>query len=160
MKKYRLFKVLNIFDVILAIGIIAIIYGAYLFSMPQLAVAETGRRIQFTIELREHPAGFYRQIEPGSVVIEGARGAEVGTVVRAYGLPFLQDVQDEANNIIRRTPVPEREFTYIVVETWANISDFETEVNQFRVAVNRDIYVRSMHFAGRAFITNIDFLEE
>jgi len=71
----------------------------------------------------------------------------------------LQDVQDEANNIIRRTPVEGREFTYVVIETWANYSDFETEVNQFRIAVNRDVYVRSRDFAGRGFITHIEFMD-
>jgi len=159
MKKYRLFKVINIFDVILVIIFVAIVYGAYLFSMPQQAIAETGRQIQFTIELREHPTGFYSQIEPGATVFDGIHSLEIGTIVRTYGLPFLQDVPDEANNIIRRTPVEGREFTYIVVQAWANVSDFQTEVNQFRIAVNRDIYVRSKHFAGRALITNVDFLD-
>jgi len=159
MQKYRLFKKINIFDVFLVLVCVAIVYGAYLFSTPQQTIARSGTQVQFTIEFGPRPAGFYRDIEPGFMVFESSQGLAIGTVVRAYSLPFLQDVQDEANNIIRRTPIEGLEFTYVVLETWANVSDFETEVNQFRIAVNRDVYIRSRDFAGRGFITNIDFLD-
>ena len=158
MRKLRIFKVFNIFDVLLIIACAGLIYGAYLFAAPQQAIAEGGTLVRFTVELREHPTGFYRQIEPGPLVFESARDIAIGYVVEAYGLPFLQDVPDEANNIIRRTPVEGREFTYIVIETWANVSDFQTEVNDFRIAVNRDVYVRSRDFAGRGYITRLEFI--
>ena len=155
----KFLKLFNVFDVFLVLLCVAIVYGAYLFSMPQQAVAESGTRIQFTIELSERPTGFYQQIEPGAVVFESSRGVAIGNVVRTYGLPFLQDVQDDANRIFRRSPVEGREFTYVIVETWANVSDFETEVNQIRIGVNRELYVRSKHFAGRGFITNLQFFD-
>jgi len=162
MRKFRLFKVINIFDVLLILVCVAIIYVAYLFAAPHDVVAEGGRLVRFTVELGAisgNPEGFYRQIEPGPLVVESSRNAAIGNVVYAYGLPFLQDVPDEANHIIRRTPVDGREFTYVVIETRANYSDFETEVNQFRIAVNRDVYVRSRDFAGRGFITRIEFVD-
>jgi len=155
MKKFRV----NIFDGFLLVLLVAIVYGAYLFSMPQQAVAESGTHVQFTIELRERPTGFYQQIEPGSTVFESSHGVPIGTVVRAYGLPFMQDAQDNSAMVFRRSPVEGREFTYVVVETWVNVSDFETEVNQIRIGVNRELYVRSKHFAGRTFITNLTFME-
>jgi len=153
------FSKFNVVDIFLVLLVLAIVYGAYLFSMPQQAIAESGTQTQFTIELAERPAGFYRQIEAGSTVFESSRGVPIGTVVRAYGLPFLQDVQDNTSMVFRRSPVEGREFTYVVIETWTNVSDFETEVNQIRIGVNRELYVRSKHFAGRAFITNLIFLE-
>jgi len=159
MKKYRLLKSINVFDIFIVLACVVIVYAAHIFSAPQQALAETGTRVQFTLEFGNRHAGFYQQIEPDTLVLESSLGQVIGRVVRAYSLPFLQDVQDEANNIIRRTPVEGREFTYVVVETWANVSDFETEVNQFRIAVNRDVYIRSRDFAGRAFIVNVDFLD-
>ena len=36
---------------------------------------------------------------------------------------------------------------------------FETEVNGFRIAVNRDVYIRSRDFAGRGWITRIEFMD-
>ena len=160
MKKFRFFKLINVFDVLMIIACVVLIYGAYLFAAPQQVIAEGGTRVRFTVELTGHPAGFYSTIEAGPMVFESARDIAIGNVVRAYGLPFLQDVPDEANGIIRRASVEGREFTYVVIETWANVSDFETEVNQFRIAVNRDVYVRSRDFAGRGFITNLEFLNE
>ena len=163
MRRFKIFGIVNIFDVFLVVVCIAIVYAAYLFSMPQQAIAESGTRIRFTVELndfmRGHDAGFYRQIEAGPVVFESGRGVPIGYVVYAYSLPFMQEVADEANNIFRRVLVEEREFTYIVIESWANVTDLETEVNQIRIAVNQDIYVRSRDFAGRGFITHLEFLD-
>lgn len=155
----KFLKTVNIFDLFVVVACLAIVYAAYLFSMPQQAVAESGRPIRFTVELRELPEGFYRQIEAGPVVIESRTGAPIGHVASAYGLPFLQDVPDEAAGIFRRSPVEGLEFTYVVIESRANISDLETEVNGVRIAVNQDIYVRSRDFAGRGFITHLEFLD-
>lgn len=154
----RLLKRINIFDVLMLALCVGIVYGAHVFSAPQQAVAQSGTLVRFTLEFADREAGFYQQIVPGPLVHESSRNLVIGHVVEAYSLPFLQDVQDEANGIIRRTPVEGREFTYVVVETWANVSDFETEVNQFRIAVNRDVYIRSRDFAGRGFITNVTFM--
>lgn len=166
-KKHRLFGVINLFDIFLVLACVAIVYGAHLFSAPQSAVADSGRLIRFTVELSDHqrqqlvgnPAGFYQQISPGPVVIESTRGVPIGQVVYAYSQPFLQDVPDEAAGVFRRTPVEGREFTYVVVEARADVSDLETTVNQIRILVNQDIYVRSQNFAGRGFITHLEFLD-
>ena len=167
MKKYRLFGIINPLDVLILLMLIAIVYVAYLFSMPQDTMAQSGRPIRFTIELSDfqrqqlvgHPVGFYQQITPGPVVIESTRSVPIGHVVSAYSRPFMQDVQDEATGTFRRTPVDGREFTYVVVEAFADITDLETTVNQIRILVNQDIYVRSHDFAGRGFITALEFLD-
>ena len=166
-KKYRLFGIINPFDILLVVICVAIVYAAHLFSMPQNTVATSGRPIRFTIELSDHqrqqlvgnPAGFYQQITPGPVVIESTRGVPIGHVVYAYGLPFLQDVPDEDAGVFRRTPVAGREFTYVVVEAFADVTDLETLVNQIRILVNQDLYVRSQNFAGRGFVTALEFLD-
>jgi len=152
-------KRINFFDAFLVVMCVAIVYGAYVFSMPQQAVADGGTRIRYTIELSRIPAGTYQRIVPGPVVFDSSHNVAIGNVLYAYSLPFLEDVQDEANNVIRRTPVEGREFTYIVVEAFANVSPREVEVNQFRVMVNREIYVRSQDFAGLGHITRLEILD-
>jgi len=157
-KKYRLFGIINIIDVLIVAAIIGVIYGAHLFAMPQQTAAEGGRLVRFTVELSGHNSGFYQQIEPGAVVIESSIGVPIGTIIYTYASAFMQDVPDEANNIIRRAEVEGREFTYVVIETMANISEFETEVNNFRLMVGRSVYVRSRDFAGEGHITALEFL--
>jgi len=156
MKNYRLFGFINPVDVILIVALVALVWVAYLFSMPREINASGGQQIRFTLELGDRPAGFFQQIEAGSAVFDGVGGAYIGRVVYAYGLPFLQDVPDEANNIIRRTPVAGREFTYIVVEAWANITDYATEIGNFEARVNLNMYARSRNFAGGGFIVRLE----
>jgi len=158
-QKYKLFKVINVFDIVLIILCAVVVYGAYVLSMPQEVIAAEGRTVRFTLEFSDRPTGFHEGISEGPLVVESSRGTAIGHVVYAYGLPFLQDVPDEANLRINRTPVEGREFTYVVVETTANVSDLETEVNQIRLVVNREIYVRSRDFAGLAFITAVEWID-
>jgi len=154
--KYRLFGIINPIDALLVVGIVALVVSVYFFATSR----ETGggTRVQFTIELQNRYEGFYQTITPGDIVIEGVRGLPLGTVVRAYSSPMLMDAADEANNIYRRSPVPGREFTYIVIEAYADISDYSTMVGQRSVRVNEGIAVRSKTFAGHGMITHLEFL--
>jgi len=157
MRKYRLFGVLNPFDILISLAIIALIWGMHLFSLPQQAVADGGRLIRFTIEMPDRPEGFYQTIEVGAEVLDGVTGLRIGHVLYAYPLPFRDDVPDEGGNIVRRAVVPGREFTYIVVEAWANITDYATEIGQFHVRVNQPIFPRSRNFAGTGIVTGLEF---
>ena len=163
----KILKKLNFFDLLLLLACVAIVYAAYLFSMPQQAVAESGQRIRFTVELSNFsagapmglPAGFHEQIVPGPMVLESRNSIPIGYVVGAYGLPFMREVPDEAANIIRRAYIEEQEFAYVVIEARADVTDMITEVNGVRIVVNQDIYVRSRDFAGSGFITHLEFLD-
>ena len=157
MRKYRLFGIINPLDVLLVAGIIALVWGAYIFSAPQQAAAYDGRLIRFTIELFDRPEGFHAGIEPGADVIDGILGINIGRVVYAYGTPFMTDVPDEDANIVRRTAVPGREFTNVVVEAWASVSDYATSIGQFQVRVNMPIHSRSRNFAGPGWVTSLEF---
>jgi len=158
-KKYRLFGIVNVFDLVLIIACAVLVYGAYLFAAPTRVVAGGGDLIRFTVELAERPPGFYTQIVEGPLVFDSQSGTAIGNVVYAYELPFMVDAPDEYNDIIRRVPVEDSVFTYVVVEAWGNVTDFQTEVNGFRIMVNRDVYIRSRDFAGRGFITHLEFLD-
>ena len=157
MRKYRLFGIVNPIDVLLVAAVIALVWAAYIFSAPQTVAAEGGRLVRFTIELPARPEGFHATIVPGPIVLDSVRGLNIGNVVYAYGLPFLDDVADEADGVIRRSPVDGLEFTYIVVEAWADVSDYATEIGQYIVRVNQEIAARSRDFAGLGFITAVEF---
>ena len=159
LRRYKLFNKINVFDIVVVLILVAGIYGAYIFSAPpQQVIAESGSQINFVLELRERPVGFYSTIEPGALVIDSTRGSAIGTVVSTHALPFLLDAPHQATNTIHRRPVEGLEFTYVVVEAFANVSDFEIAVNNVRIMVNSSIYVRSRDFAGVAWITGLEIL--
>ncbi|MCL2371911.1 MAG: DUF4330 family protein [Defluviitaleaceae bacterium] len=158
MRKYRLFGLINPVDVLLVILVVLVVWAGYLFSAPQQVVADNAQRVRFTIELPARPEGFHEGIRPGGVVFDSVRGLNIGHVVDAYGLPFLEDAPDEANNVIRRGAVEGLEFTYIVVEAWAVVTDYATEIGQYVVRVNQEIAARSVDFAGLGFITSVEHM--
>jgi len=159
MKKYRLFGVINPIDVLLVALVVLLVWGAYMLAQPQTVIAEGGRQIRYTFELGERPAGFNEGIEIGSPAFCGVNGWRIGTVVEVYSLPFLADAPDEDAGIIRRVEVEGLEFTYIVIEAWAEVSDYATSVGNFWVAVNRQVGIRSRNFGGIGFITAMEFVE-
>ncbi|MCL2528551.1 MAG: DUF4330 family protein [Defluviitaleaceae bacterium] len=158
MKKYRLFGFINPIDVLLVALVVLLVWGAYILAQPQTVVAEGGRLIHYTFELGERPAGFHEDIEIGLPVYCGAMRWRIGTIVDVYALPFLADAPDENAGIIRRVEVEGLEFTYIVIEAWANIDEYATNVGNFWVAVNRQVGIRSRDFGGMGFITNIEWV--
>jgi len=156
MRKYRLFGVINPVDILIVVAIIALVRFAYIFSTPQPEISEeTAQLVRYTIELGNREEGFYRTIEPGAYVFSGARNINIGRVVQAYALDFLRDIPCEATNTIRRVPVEGREFTYIVIETLADVDDYSASVGYFEIAVNMPVYIRSRDFAGGGFIIRV-----
>ena len=159
MKKYRLFGIINPIDVLLVAAVVLLVWGATILARPQTVTADGARLIRYTFELGTRPAGFYQRIEVGAPAYCSSQNWWVGTVVEVYALPFLTDAPDEAAGIIRRVPVEGLEFTYIVIEAWANVSDSATSIGDFWVAVNRQVPIRSRDFAGVGFITHMEFVE-
>ena len=159
MRKYRLFGVINPFDVIIVVAVVALVYGLSLFAPPQHVLADRGVLIQYEIELHDMPAGFYRQVETGTTVVDGMRGFGVGTVVRAFSSPHLMDAPDENYNIIRRAPVEGREITHVVIEAWANVTDYTIEIGHFHLRTGMQVGVRNFSFAGEVFVGAIEFLD-
>jgi hypothetical protein len=157
MKKYRLFGVINPFDVLIVIGVIALVWFASVFSAPKQAAARPGDTpVRYTIELSEKEAGFHEKIRPGAAVFDSLRGYDIGRVIRAYALPYREDAADEEAGVFRRAVVEGMEFTYIEVEAYAQISDAAIGIGQYDIAVNKEVFVRSKHFAGQGYITAID----
>ena len=159
MRKYRLFGIINPFDVLIVIGVVALVFGLNLFAPPQHVLADRGVLIQYEIELHNMPAGFYNEVESGTTVVDGVRGFAIGSVVRAFPSPYLMDAPDEYHNIIRRVPVEGRETTHVVIEAWANVTDYTIEIGHFHLRTGMQVPVRNFSFAGEVFVGAIEFLD-
>ena len=159
MRNYRLFGIINPIDVLIVIAITALIYGLSLFAPPQHVLADRGVMVRFEIELHDMPAGFFEVVERGTTVVDGTRGFGIGTVVYAYPSPHLMDAPDENYNIIRRVPVEGREITHVVIETWANVTDYAIEIGTFHLRTGMEIPVRNFSFAREVFIGAIEILD-
>ena len=159
MRKYRLFGVINPFDVLIVLAVVALVFGLSLFAPPQHVLADRGALIQYEIELHDMPAGFYREVETGTTVVDGVRGFGIGSVVRAFPSPFLMDAPDEYYNIIRRVSVDGREITHVVIEAWANVTDYSIVIGPFHLRTGMEIPVRNFSFAGEVFVGAIEFLD-
>ena len=159
MQKYRLFGVINPFDVLIVFAVAGLVYGLSLFAPPQHVLADRGVLIEYEIELHDMPAGFYREIELGTTVVDGVRGFGVGTVMRAFPSNFYVDAPDEYHNIIRRAQVEGRETTHVVIRSWANVTDYTIEIGHFHLRTGMQVGLRNFSFAGEVFVGAIEFLD-
>ena len=159
MRKYRLFGVINPFDVLIVVGVVALVYGLSLFAPPQRVLADRGVPVRFEIELPDMAEGFYREIIPGTMVVDAARGFGIGTIVGAYASPYFMDVPDENYNIVRRAPVEGREMTHVVLEAWANVTDYALEIGPFHLRTGMLIAARNFSFVAEGVVGLVEFLE-
>jgi hypothetical protein len=159
-KKYRLFGIINPVDILILSAVVCLVWFASIFSAPRQAIARTGDPfVIYTIELGAKEEGFHTNIQPGAVVFDSLRGFDIGRVVNAYGLPYREDAPDEVEGVFRRAIVDGMEFTYIEVETFVQKSDYAISIGQYDIAVNKEVFVRSKHFAGQGYITAIQFID-
>ena len=93
----------------------------------------------------------------GAIVYDSLKVLEIGTVVDAYAMPYFREVPDEVNEKYVRSYVEGLEFTYVVLEAAAQVSEYNTAIGRYDIAVNNEVYVKSKFFAGSGFITRIDY---
>ena len=155
--RYRLFGFLNPMDVLLAAGIIALVYAAASFAAPKRVSARPEDPVvRYTVELNKKEAGFHEKVVIGATLYDTEKGYEIGVVTDVYATPYLEDAGDAENGVIRRTPVEGMEFTYIVVESPAQVSEYATLIGQYDIMVNKVVFVKSKTFAGTGYITAIE----
>ena len=161
--RFKLFGILHVADLLWILLIGLLVYGAVQFSSPLDLVARQGDvRIRFTIEMGyPYPliAGFHQNIPIEGRLFDGVRGLELGEIVDVFARAYTEPVFDEAAGVVRHAAVDGFEMMFVVVETTASISDFETVVNGHPIAVGRELFARSKHFAGLSFIVAIEVLE-
>ena len=157
MKKYRLFGIINPFDVFIVIAIVMIVWLLNLMAAPQHVLADGSVLVRYTLEIHNKPEGFFANVEIGTIVVDGVRGFGIGTVVDAFGTPFLVDAPDENYNIIRRAAVEGREITHVVIEAWADITDYAIQIGPFQLRTGQEIAARNISFAGMVFVGLIEF---
>ena len=157
MKNFKLLGLINPFDVLIVAMVVLLVWWLNQFAAPQHVAADGGVLVRYTIELHDRPDGFHRDVETGRALVDGTRGLHIGTIIEVYATPFYQDAPDEAAGVFRRAKVPNREITNIVVEAWADITDYAILIGQFQLRSGASIMARSFSFAGEAFVGAIEF---
>ena len=158
--KFRLFGLINPVDVIIAAAAVTFLSWAFLvFSEPTSVDARASDvKVRYTVELAERESGAYLRVVTGTAVFDSLRGFAIGTVVDAYALPYREDAPDLENKLIRRAPVDGMEFTYVVIEATATITDYATSIGNYDVLVNTEVFIYSKFFAGYGYVTSLERL--
>ena len=147
----------NLVDLLVLLAVLLLGWLALRFSAPQTtAIRLEHIPILFTIELQELPVGFHANIHEGSEVTDSIRGFYLGTVHSVHTEPYREEAFDEDAMVIRSAPVDGLETVYIVVEASASISETATAIGLYEIAVGREIFVRSKHYAGRGYVIKIE----
>lgn len=155
--KFRLFGWINPVDVLIVIGIVALVWGAMIFSAPQQVSGAGDVTARYTVELKQKEAGFHTRIEKGATVYDSQKGYEIGTIIDVYAEVYREEVGDEQAEVIRRAAVEGLEYVYLVIEAPVQVSDHATSVGQYDLVVGKEVFVKSKTFAGLGFITDIEW---
>jgi len=145
-------------DLIWVALIVAVVYGAMQFSQP-VAASEGETTVRYTIELGFWyflQEGFYENVVIGEPVFDARRGQEIGRVADVFTTPRWIHAFCEETRVVRQSDAEGWEFVYLVLEAPASITDYETLIGAFPVAVGREIFARSKFFSGAGFIVAVE----
>ena len=165
--KFKLFGIIHIADIFMAMAMVALVFGAMQFTAPRQVSARAGDVIiRYTIQFGDVRSqgghrmpiaeGFHEIIQIDQPLFDGARGQYVGTIIDVFAKPYYVEAPDEAAGAFRRTRVEGLEFVYVVVEAPAQISSNSTFIGPNQISVGREIGVRSRDFAGRGFVVSME----
>lgn len=156
-KKFRLFGVIGIADLLLAALLIVFVILALRFSAPQSVSAKPGdTQVQYTIELYKKEPSFKDKVKVGTKIYDSLKGYEIGTIIDVYTEPYKEDVSDYDRGILTRAEVEGLDYVYVVVQANAQITDQATLIGQYEIMVGKDVFVKSRDFAAGGFIVVID----
>ena len=153
---FRLFGLISLVDIVIIGGLIVFGFFALRFSAPQSASARPGDLpVTYTVELQRKNPDFKNKVQIGAPVLDSERGISIGTVKDVYAEPYLEDVPDYANNIIRRAPVDGLETVYVEIETMAQVTDYTTLIGTYEVLVGKEIYIKTKSFAAGGYVVRL-----
>ncbi|MDR1914764.1 MAG: DUF4330 domain-containing protein [Clostridiales bacterium] len=156
-KNYRLFGRISIIDIVLFILLVVFVFSARRFSAPQSVAAAPGDvAIRYTLELQRKLPDYINKIQTDTDIYDNLRGYYIGRIVDVYDEPYLEDVPDHDNEIIRRVPVDGLRTVYVVVEAAAQITEQTTTVGSYEILVGKDVFVRSKDFASSGFVVIVE----
>lgn len=156
-KKYRLFGVINLLDILIIAVLAAVVVVALRFSAPQTVSAKTGDvKIRYTLELPKKEQGFESQVAVGAEIYDSLRGYDIGKITEVNTQPYMEDVANMAADRVERVPVDGYENVYVTVEANAQVTDYTTAVGAYTVLVGEDVYVRSAGFASSGYVVIIE----
>ena len=150
-KKFKI----NFFDIVIALVVIAVIGGIYLFTNKE-KVVET-KKIVYTLELNNLPEGLTENIKVGDKITDGVKNYNMGTVIDVEKTDYTVLTTDYSTSTIKEMPIPNRERAVLTVE--ANVTesgaDYKVDGN-FLVKTGLDVNVHGPGYAGSGYIILIE----
>ena len=161
-KNYRLFGLVSIIDIAIVALLAVFVLIALRFSSPRELVARPGdETIRFTVELQRRMPSFKESIRVDVPIEDSIQGLSLGTIVDFYVEPFLDDVPDHYNEIIRRVPVEGLETLYIVIEAMAQVTDYATLIGgTYEILIGREVFIKNSDFASAGIVVRIEREDE
>jgi xanthosine utilization system XapX-like protein len=152
-----LFGRISLIDIIFFGLLVGLLFVLLRLSQPRVAAAKpTDSNIRYTVELQKKPPGFANKIVVGSDIYDSVKGFYIGKIIGVNATPYLEDVPDLKNQMIRRVPVQNLESVYIEVETAATVTDQTTLVGSYEILVGKEIFVRTRDIAGAGFVVALE----
>lgn len=163
MRKYRLFGIIPIFDlIIVAVLIIALIVGYNVFNTSKsgdmISSTET-KTIRYTVEFYNISSLVDGVPEVGEVVHNNATNFEMGKVIYAETTPTVVYGMNDITGETVETVCQDRQTIKIIVEAQATVSEIATEVNTVKIGIGRTITFNMPSLCASGVIKNIETVE-
>ena len=163
MKKYKLFGKIPIFDILIILILVALVFvvGKIFIS------SKTGQNvsnskvntIRYTVEFQNISAMVDGIADVGEKVRDIETSTEIGTVVSSQSNPYSVTLPDMVTGEAVTSVQKDRQNIEVVIEASATVSDTGISVNGIRFGLGRTIGISMTSLSGTAIVRNIEILE-
>jgi len=153
-KNKKFFGLFNLFDIVIAVIVLALAFGAYFFTHKE-KIVET-KKLIYMVELNDLPSGFSENINKGDKITDNVKNYSMGTVTDFKTEPYKKLTEDYKNGKMTDSIVPDRESVILTIEAdvTESESDFRVDGN-FLVKAGLEANVKGPGYAGSGFIITV-----
>lgn len=153
-KQYRLFGKLSLLDLLLAVLVVCVAVGGQMLT--RTTAAQSGQALTFTVELSRQEEGFSQQIHIGQALYDNLKGIYLGQIAAVEATPYLGSSDDLTAGVRRQAPVEGLESVLVTVQaTGAQKTGPSTVVNDYELAVGKEMFVRSADFSCSGYCVSM-----
>ena len=158
MRKYKLFGKIPIFDVVVVLVLLVIVFIGYkVVNSSKMGVNYTTREpkeIIFTAVFDNISEQITDLPEIGEKVLDDATNTTLGTVCAVKKEAYTMHDFDSEGNLIE-TPCPDRYTLVVDIKTTANISEVSTEINGTKIGLGKIFILTMPSLSTTAYISDI-----
>ncbi len=150
---------INVFDIFIALIVVAAIAVVYMFftSRDNIVEVNSNATVTYKVEFQNVYDEIAYTTKIGDPIRDGVSKINVGEIVDFDVSPTIRVTEDTIAGVAKNVVVPERFNVTLTIEAPAVVTDGSVSVNGTDILVGQQMHMQSKHFSGSGFCVAVSY---